>query len=86
VLQKLKDSQHAAHVARPDKGGEMLIIDRFEGDFAVVETSDGFVNIPRIDMPSNIIEGDVLAISIDKKKSDARKKRINSMMHNLFKE
>jgi hypothetical protein len=63
----------------------MLIIDRFEGDFAVVETSDGFINIPRIDIPNNSGEGDVLIVSVDKNESDARKKRIDSMMNSLFK-
>ncbi|MCL2663914.1 MAG: DUF3006 domain-containing protein [Oscillospiraceae bacterium] len=63
----------------------MLIIDRFEGDFAIVEISDGFINIPRIDLPSNAMEGDVLIISVDKDESDAREKRIDSMMNSLFK-
>ena len=64
----------------------MLTIDRFEGNFAVVETSEGFINIPRIDMPNNSKEGDVLIISVDKDESDARKKRIDSMMNSLFKD
>jgi hypothetical protein len=64
----------------------MLIIDRFEGDFAVVETSDGFINIPRIDIPNNSREGDVLIVGVDKDESDARKKRIGSMMNSLFKD
>ena len=64
----------------------MLIIDRFEGDFAVVETSDGFVNIPKKDLPRNAKEGDVLNINIDSNETDSRKKRIEGMMNNLFKD
>jgi len=64
----------------------MFIIDRFEGDFAIVETSDGFVNIPRKDLPGNAKEGDVLSINIDNNETDSRKKRIEGMMNNLFKD
>ena len=63
----------------------MLIIDRFEGDFAVIETSKGFINIPKTDIPSNACEGDVLDLSVNKNDTEARKKRINSMMDDLFK-
>ena len=73
------------HVARRVKGEKMLIIDRFERDFAVVETSDGFINIPRKDIPRNSKEGDVLLISVNRKETDARRERIDSMMNSLFK-
>ena len=64
----------------------MLTIDRFEGDYAIVETSTGFIDIPRTDIPSGAVEGDILVISIDKNETDARKKRIDGMMNNLFKD
>ena len=63
----------------------MLIIDRFEGDFAVIETSNGFVNIPRSDMPAAAREGDVLILKLDTDSTDERKKRIDGMMNKLFK-
>jgi len=63
----------------------MLIIDRFEGDFAVVETTNGFINIPREDLPANAGEGDVLTLSLDKNETEARKDRIDGMMNSLFK-
>jgi len=63
----------------------MLIIDRFEGNFAVIETTNGLINIPRTDIPSNAKEGDVLVLSLDMNETDARKKRIDGMMDNLFK-
>jgi len=64
----------------------MLIIDRFEGDFAVIETSDGIVNIPKKDMPPNAKEGDVLLLSIESNGTEKRKERIDGMMNNLFKD
>jgi len=63
----------------------MLTIDRFEGDFAVVESSNGFIYIPKNDIPNNAQEGDVLLVGIDKDKTDERKKRIDGMMNDLFK-
>jgi len=64
----------------------MLIIDRFEGEFAVVETNNGFINIPRIDIPAAAQEGDVLVLGIDKAGTDARKERIKRKMNKLFKD
>jgi len=63
----------------------MLIIDRFEGDFAVVETDRGTIDIPRSDIPSNAKEGDVLVISISESATGERKKEIDDMMGKLFK-
>ena len=63
----------------------MLIIDRFEGDFAIVETDNGFINIPRSDLPVTASEGDVVVICLDKNNTNERKKRIGGMMDRLFK-
>jgi hypothetical protein len=64
----------------------MLIIDRFEGEYAVVETSTGFVNIPRTELPPGALEGDVLELILDSKNAAARKERIDGMMDQLFKD
>ena len=64
----------------------MLIIDRFEGEFAVVETNDGLINIPRIDLPADTREGDVLVMGVDKSGTAARKKSIERRMNKLFKD
>ena len=64
----------------------MLIIDRFEGDYAVTETSNGFINIPRTDIPVGAREGDVLILNLDIACTDTRKKNIEGMMNKLFKE
>ena len=38
------------------------VIDRFEGEFAVMEFADGYKNIPRQMLPYEAREGDVLAL------------------------
>ena len=64
----------------------MLTIDRFEGDFAVVETSNGMARIPKADIPAEAHEGDVLLLELDKSKTEKRKKRMDGMMNDLFKD
>ena len=66
-------------------GYTVLIIDRFEGDFAVVETSNGMINIPMADIPDNAKEGDVLTIRLDETAAAGRKQKIDKMMNDLFK-
>jgi len=66
------------------------IIDRFEGGFAVVETENGFVNVPVSDQ-SGLREGDSVVIEngtvscVDTDETENRKERINSLMKKLFK-
>jgi hypothetical protein len=68
-----------------------VIIDRFEGDFAVCEQEDKkMVNIDRSKLPEQSAEGDVLDISsgtirIDRNETNERKKKISNMMDNLWK-
>lgn len=64
-----------------------LIIDRFEGDFAVCETEDlEFINIPNAALPEGAKEGDVLTISLDKEETESRKEKIEGLMNSLFKD
>ena len=61
-----------------------VIIDRFEGEFAVVEIETGkCINIPKILIP-NSKEGDVVNIGIDEKETEDRKKYIQDLMNNVF--
>ncbi|MBD8922980.1 DUF3006 domain-containing protein [bacterium] len=61
-----------------------VIIDRFEGDYAVVEIEIGkYVNIPKILIPY-AKEGDIIKIEIDKKETLERKKHIQELMNNVF--
>lgn len=61
-----------------------VIIDRFEGEYAIVETETGkFVNIPKILLP-NSKEGDVVNIEINKTETEERKKHIQNLINNIF--
>lgn len=61
-----------------------LIIDRFEGDYAVLEIEIGkTVSIPRILIP-NAKEGDVINISVNKAKTKERENNINKLVDELF--
>ena len=64
----------------------MLVIDRFEGNFAVVETDKGMINILRAELPDGAKEGDTLRLIIDADDTNARKKRIDDKMNKLFKD
>lgn len=61
------------------------IIDRFEGDIAVIEYGDEqHFDLPRSSLPEGAKEGDVIAVEIDKDETDARQKRISSLRKRLF--
>ena len=62
-----------------------VIIDRFEGDYAVVELPDlTVVDMPRSLIPEGAKEGDVLVIGIDPDETDKRKERIEKLMNDLW--
>ena len=61
-----------------------VIVDRFEGDYAVVEIAIGkCVNIPRVLVP-DAKEGDIIKIEIEKEETEERKKYIKDLMNNVF--
>ena len=63
-----------------------VIIDRFEGEYAIVEIEVGnFVNIPKILLP-NAKEGDVVKIEIDKNETELKRKKIENLMEKVFKD
>lgn len=63
-----------------------IIIDRFEGDYAVVEHEDGntFSNLPLSLVPEGACEGDVIQIEIDTNTTKERHRNINSMLNQIF--
>lgn len=62
-----------------------MIIDRFEGEFAVVELDDGsFVNMPKAVLPESVREGDVIIIQRDGIATDDRKNNIKKRMDGFF--
>lgn len=61
-----------------------VIIDRFENDYALVETEDNIiVEIPKALVP-NAKEKDVVEITILKSVTEERKEIIENKMNNLF--
>ena len=67
----------------------MMIIDRFEGDFAVVENGDVFENIPCSVLPDGASEGDVIVFDgekwgVDTAETEKRRARIREKMNRLM--
>ncbi len=61
-----------------------VIIDRFEGEYAVVEIdSNNYVNLPRVLVP-NSKEGDIVLIEVKKEESKNRKEHIQKLMNDVF--
>lgn len=61
------------------------IIDRFEGDKAVIESADqSHFDLPRSALPEGAKEGDVIALTIDADETSARRKKIAGLRKRLF--
>ena len=61
-----------------------VIIDRFEGDYVVVEIDKGnFVNLPKELVP-NAKEGDIVIIRVDHEETNKRKEHVKDLMNQLF--
>lgn len=66
-----------------------VVIDRFEGELAVMELEDGYKNIPRKMLPPEAREGDVLVFRderwiIDPEVSYERKEKIEKLAAELW--
>lgn len=63
-----------------------VIIDRFEGDYAIVETE----NKEMVELPITLIpdakEGDIINITIDSEETKNRKEYIQNLMDDLWEE
>ncbi|MDK2882022.1 MAG: hypothetical protein PWP58_358 [Bacillota bacterium] len=44
----------------------MLIVDRLEGEWAVIEWEEGTFNFPRKLLPAGVREGDVLTMTLER--------------------
>lgn len=64
----------------------MFIIDRFEGDWAVLEIDRVTFNIPRVLLPEDAQAGDVveIEISIDEQATAERHQKIEDLADDLF--
>jgi len=65
---------------------KLCIIDRFEGNFAVIEYEDITFNFPKELLPKEAKEGDVLKfnITIDREETEKRRKAIEDLAKDLF--
>lgn len=67
----------------------MYIIERLEGDTAVIETDDGTLNIPRTELPQTADEGDVLRKTVqgwevDSEATRARREKLAARRRRLL--
>lgn len=62
-----------------------VTIDRFEGDYAVVELENReMADLPKSLVPSGANEGDILEITLDLDETEARKRRIEKLTEGLW--
>ncbi len=60
-------------------------IDRFEGDFAVVELDNGdMIDVPKCFIPKGAKTGDVIKVEIYKEGTKGRKRKINELANDLW--
>jgi hypothetical protein len=64
----------------------VYIIDRFEENWAVIESDDLLFNLPRVLLPSDAGEGDVIKITIisDKEATLKRQQQIKCITDEIF--
>ena len=64
-----------------------LIIDRFEGDFAVIELPDGkMIDCPKALLPDDAKEGSNLNITVDETATNDKLKKVTDRMNKLFRD
>lgn len=62
-----------------------LIIDRFEGDFAVIELPDGkMIDCPKALLPDDAKEGSIFNITVDETATNDKLKKVTDRMNKLF--
>ncbi len=62
-----------------------VIVDRFEGDFAVVELPDRTpVNMPRVLLPEETKEGDVIDITVNLAATKERREIVRKLMEDVW--
>lgn len=61
-----------------------VIVDRIEGDYAIVEIEKGNMSNLPLELVPNVKEGDIVTITINKGKTEDRKKTIEKLMNSVF--
>ena len=62
----------------------MWIIDRFEGEYAVIESEGTVFDIPVCALPEGVAVGDVISVSVDRCAARERSERADSLMNKIF--
>ena len=64
-----------------------MIIDRFEGDFAIIELPNGqMIDCPKELLPDNVKEGNILSIIVDEDVTKEKLQKNTERMNRLFKD
>ena len=64
-----------------------IIVDRFEGNIAVVELENGqMINCPKTLLPPNAKEGSIINITVDENATSEKLQRVTERMNKLFKD
>ena len=66
-----------------------MIIDRFEGNTAVIETENGIFSLPRAELPAEVREGDILirengSYIINKEATVKRRRKMSRKLRELL--
>lgn len=62
-----------------------FIIDRFEGNYAVVELEDGSLeNIPIKCLPANATQGSIIEINVNYSETNLRRNKMKNKMNSIF--
>lgn len=64
----------------------MFIVDRFEGEWAVIEYQDKTFNFPKELLPKSAKEGDILKFNVDVDKQSSKKAQegMQKMLDDMF--
>lgn len=64
----------------------MLTIDRFEGEYALIEMNRRIFHIPKVLLPKSAREGDVITmqITVDKEATERQKQSVERLADKLF--
>ena len=64
-----------------------IIVDRFEGNIAVVELEDGnIIDCPKALLPPNAKEGSIINITVDENATEEKLQKLTIRMNRLFKD
>ena len=64
-----------------------IIVDRFEGNIAVVELENGqMIDCPKTLLPPSAKEGSIINITVDENATSEKLQRVTERMNKLFKD